>query len=177
MTWVKEYSPLHFYSTQDHIVIMSLRIALFQPEIPQNAGAILRLCACFDAPLEVVEPCGFVWSDRKLKRAGMDYIAKTHVTRHPTWQAFRDAVPGRLVLATTQGAVSAYDFNFQDNDILLFGMESAGVPPAVHDDADARIRIPIRAGTRSLNVSMAAGMILAEALRQTGGLSDTPAPP
>lgn len=149
------------------------RVALYQPDIPQNAGAILRLCACFDVPLEVIEPCGFVWSDAKLRRAGMDYIARAHLTRHANWDTFRAARPGRLVLATTKAADSAYDFAFRADDILLFGSEAAGVPDAVHAAAEARIRIPIRPDARSLNVAMSAGMILAEALRATGGLPHT----
>jgi tRNA (cytidine/uridine-2'-O-)-methyltransferase len=149
---------------------MSLRVALYQPDIPQNAGAILRLCACFGVPLEVIEPCGFVWSDAKLRRAGLDYIAKAALTRHVSWDAFRAAVPGRLVLATTHGSRSAYETGYAPGDVLLFGSESAGVPPSVHAEADLRVRIPIAAGARSLNVAMAAGMVLAEALRVTGGL-------
>lgn len=151
---------------------MTLRVALYQPDIPQNAGAILRLCACFGVPLDVIEPCGFVWSDAKLRRAGMDYIAKTALHRHATWQAFRAAVPGRLILATAHGSNSAYATDYADGDILLFGSESAGVPPSVHAEADLRVRIPIRNETRSLNVAMAAGMVLAEALRTTGGLPE-----
>ncbi|MDF1749744.1 MAG: tRNA (cytidine(34)-2'-O)-methyltransferase [Alphaproteobacteria bacterium] len=147
-----------------------MRVALFHPDIPQNAGAILRLCACFGVPLEVIEPCGFVWSDSKLRRAGMDYIANAHLTRHATWEAFRAARPERLVLATTRGAVSAYGFDYQSDDILLFGSEGSGVTEEVHQAAGARLRIPMRPEARSLNVAMSAGMILAEALRVTGGL-------
>lgn len=146
------------------------RLALYQPDIPQNAGAILRLCACFGVPLEVVEPCGFIWSDAKLRRAGMDYIAQAQLTRHMNWQAFRAARPERLVLATTKGAVSAYEFSYQAGDILLFGSESAGVPSEIHDTVDARVRIPMMPDSRSLNVALSAGMILAEALRVTGAL-------
>lgn len=144
-----------------------MRVALFQPDIPQNAGAILRLCACFDVTLCVIGPCGFVWSDSKLKRAGMDYIAQAHLERFDTWADFRKTHPGRLVLATTRGATSAYGFAYDRHDILLFGSESAGVPDWIHDTVHARIRIPLKTGTRSLNVAMATGMILAEALRVT----------
>ena len=147
-----------------------MRVALFQPDIPQNAGAILRLCACFGVGLDVIEPCGFIWSDAKLRRAGMDYIAKASLTRHMNWQAFRDANPGRIVLATTKGAVSAYGFDYRPDDILLFGSEGAGVPDTVHNNADARIRIPMLPDARSLNVALSAGMILAEGLRATGQL-------
>ncbi len=151
---------------------MTLRVALYQPDIPQNAGAILRLCACFGVPMEVIEPCGFVWSDAKLRRAGMDYIAGVHLTRHASWEAFRQARPERLVLATTQATRSVYGFTYQPDDILLFGSEGAGAPPQVHAAASARLRIPMHPGARSLNVAMSAGMILAEALRATHGLPE-----
>ena len=146
-----------------------MRVALFQPDIPQNAGAILRLCACFDVALDVIGPSGFVWSDAKLKRAGMDYIAQAHLTRFDSWDDFRETVSGRLILATTRGAMNAYGFEYQPDDTLLFGSESAGVPDWVHETVDARIRIPLRADTRSFNVAMSTGMILAEALRVTDG--------
>lgn len=149
-----------------------MRIALHNPEIPQNSGGILRLCACFGIPMDVIEPCGFEWSDSKLRRAGLDYIAKAHLTLYPDWQAFRDARPERLILATTKGSISAYDFPYQSDDILLFGSEGHGVPEHVHTAADARVRIPMRPGLRSFNLAMSAGMILGEALRITGGLPE-----
>lgn len=146
-----------------------MRLALYQPDIPQNAGAILRLAACMDVPLEVIEPCGFVWSDSRMRRAGMDYMEHAALRRHVSWEAFRISVPGRLVLLTTGGATDFTQFAFRKEDILLLGRESAGVPDSVHAAADARLRIPIAAGARSLNVAVAAAMVLGEALRQTAG--------
>ncbi|MEQ8443639.1 MAG: tRNA (cytidine(34)-2'-O)-methyltransferase [Alphaproteobacteria bacterium] len=147
-----------------------MHIALFQPDIPGNTGTILRLAACFSVPVEIIEPCGFVWSDAKLRRAGMDYMELANVTRHMNWAAFCDAVSGRLVLATTKAEQTAFDFAFQPDDILLFGQESAGVPKEIHDAVPNAVKIPMATGARSLNVAMSAGIILAEASRQTGGL-------
>lgn len=147
-----------------------MRIALHNPEIPQNTGGILRLCACFGVPLEIIEPCGFQMTDAKLKRAGMDYIAKAHMTVHPDWESFRAACPGRLLLATTKASESIYDFAFDAEDVLVFGSESSGAPEHVHAAADCRIRIPMRPNIRSFNLAVSAGIILSEALRQTGGL-------
>lgn len=147
-----------------------MRIALFQPDIAGNVGTILRLAACFGAGVDIIEPCGFPFSDRALKRAGLDYGARADVTRHADWAAFRADAAGRLVLLTTRGHVRLPDAGFAADDILLFGSESAGAPAAVHDAADLTVRIPLRPGFRSLNVAVAAGIALAEALRQTGGL-------
>jgi tRNA (cytidine/uridine-2'-O-)-methyltransferase len=145
-----------------------MRLALFEPDIPQNTGSLIRLGACFGVPIDIIEPCGFLWSEPKLKRAGMDYLAEADITRHASWSAFRAARAGaRLVLLTTKGAVDYLDFAFSPSDILLLGRESAGVPPEVHDAADARLLIPMRAGLRSLNVAMAGAIVLSEALRQT----------
>ncbi|GAA0575047.1 tRNA (cytidine(34)-2'-O)-methyltransferase [Rhizomicrobium electricum] len=145
-----------------------MRLALFEPDIPQNTGALIRLGACFGVPVDIIEPCGFLWSEPKLKRAGMDYLGEADITRHASWGRFRAAQTGaRLVLLTTKGAVSYLDFAFAPSDILLLGRESAGVPPEVHDAADARLLIPMRAGLRSLNVAMAGAIVLSEALRQT----------
>lgn len=145
-----------------------MRIALFQPDIPQNTGALIRLAAGFRVGLDIIEPCGFQFTDKGLKRAGMDYLELAAVTRHPSWAAFLASVnDARLVLLTTQGARAYTDFAFRKNDILLLGRESAGVPPEVHARAETRIRIPIH--TRSLNVAMAGAIVLAEALRQTDG--------
>lgn len=147
-----------------------MHLALYQPDIPQNTGALIRLSACFGIPLDIIEPCGFLWSDAKLKRAGMDYLEHAEITRHASWETFRDARCGaRLVLLTTKAEQSYGDFSFQLDDILLLGRESAGVPDFVQETADARLRIPMRAGMRSLNVAMAGAIVLAEALRQTGG--------
>jgi len=150
-----------------------MRIALYQPDIPQNAGAILRLAACLGIAVDIVEPAGFVMSDKQLKRAGMDYLAQVEYVRHAAWPAFLRAVAGlsvpppRLVLATTKAALAYTDFAFRADDILLFGRESAGVPDEVHARCTARIAIPLRPGLRSINVAQAAAMIVGEALRQT----------
>jgi len=149
-----------------------LRLALYEPDIPQNAGAILRLGACFGVPVDIIEPCGFVFDDRRLRRAGLDYLDRAEVSRHSSWQAFLEqrAGRGRLVLLTTAATLRYTDFAFEESDSLLFGRESAGVPEAVHAAADARLVIPLRPGLRSLNVAQAAAIVLGEALRQTGGL-------
>jgi len=148
-----------------------MRLALFQPDIPQNVGACIRLTACFGAPLHLIEPCAFALDDRSLKRAALDYGPLAHMTRHRDWAAFQAERPaGRLVLFTTRGATRLDDFDFAPDDVLLFGRESAGVPEEVHAAADARVLIPIRAETRSLNLSVSAGVALFEALRQTGRL-------
>lgn len=145
-----------------------MRLALYQPDIPQNTGAILRLAACMGVAVDIIEPCGFVWSDRRLRRAGMDYLDQVQLTRHPSWDAFAVARPagGRLVLLTTRAQIAHTDFAFRPDDTLLLGRESAGVPDIVHEAADARIRVPIAAGARSLNVALAAAIVLGEALRQ-----------
>ena len=148
---------------------MNIRLALYQPDIPQNAGALMRLAACCRVPLEVIEPCGFVWSDRHLRRAGMDYADMAMVTRHDSLDAFLHAMSGRIVLLTTRGDCKYTDAKFADGDVLLLGRESAGVPDAVHGVADIRLRVPLAEGTRSLNVALAGAMVLGEALRQTDG--------
>ena len=148
---------------------MTLRLALYQPDIPQNCGTLLRLGACLGVPLDIIEPCGFVLSDRQLKRAGMDYIDLAPLSRHQDYAAFRQALPGRMLLLTTAGDCPYHAFSFKAGDTLLLGRESAGVPQEVHDEADARLVIPLQAGRRSLNVAVAGAMVLGEALRQTGG--------
>jgi tRNA (cytidine/uridine-2'-O-)-methyltransferase len=147
-----------------------MRIALYQPDIAGNVGAILRTAACFGAAVDLIEPMGFAWSDRKLARSGMDYVGQVEVTRHIDWEAFAGAATGRIVLFTTRGAQRIDEAVFAADDILLFGSEGAGVPDEVHNRADLRVIIPMRAGMRSLNVSVSAGVAVAEALRQTGGL-------
>ena len=147
-----------------------VRLALYQPDIPQNAGAMMRLAACFGVPLDLIEPCGFPFDDQRVRRAGMDYIPLLDLTRHTSWAAFLAAGSGRIVLLTTAGDGRHVDFEFRPADRILVGRESAGVPPEVHAAADARIRIPMRPGLRSLNVAQAAAIGLAEALRQTGQL-------
>jgi tRNA (cytidine/uridine-2'-O-)-methyltransferase len=144
-----------------------MRLALYQPDQPGNVGAILRLGACLAMPVDVIMPCGFPFSDRALKRAGMDYAEIVSVARHESWAAFEATRAGRLVLFTTAGDTGLPEAGFEAGDILLFGSESAGVPAEIHDCADLRVRIPQAAGTRSLNLAVAAGIGLAEALRQT----------
>jgi tRNA (cytidine/uridine-2'-O-)-methyltransferase len=151
-----------------------MRIALYEPDIAQNTGTILRLAACLGLQAHLIEPAGFPASDRAFRRAGMDYLDAVAITRHPSWAAFedwRDGDGGRLILFTTGANDSYLDFAYRADDVLLFGRESAGVPEAVHRAADARLRIPMRPGLRSLNVAMAAAMAAGEALRQTGGLA------
>lgn len=144
-----------------------MRIALYQPDQAGNVGTILRLAACLATPVAIIEPCGFPWSDRALKRAGMDYAEMANVTRHADWAAFEATLEGRLVLFTTAGALRLPEARFEPGDTLLFGSESRGAPEEVHARADARVRIPQTPGTRSLNLAVAAGIGVAEALRQT----------
>ncbi|QAY79596.1 tRNA (cytidine(34)-2'-O)-methyltransferase [Sphingosinicella sp. BN140058] len=146
-----------------------MRIALYQPDQAGNVGTIIRLGACLATPVDVIEPCGFPFSDRALKRAGMDYAEVATVTRHPSWAAFAAADVGRLVLFTTAAAEPLPAIRFALGDVLLFGSESSGVPPAVHAAAALRVRIPQASGTRSLNLAVAAGIGIFEALRQTNG--------
>lgn len=143
-----------------------LSIALYQPDIPQNTGAIMRLCACFGLDLHIIEPCGFLLDDRRIRKAGLDYTEGLDYRRHPSWAAFVEAKVGRLVLATTKASQPLGQARFQPGDVILMGRESAGVPDAVADAADLRLRIPMRADQRSLNVAMSAGILAAEALRQ-----------
>ncbi|WP_412178328.1 tRNA (cytidine(34)-2'-O)-methyltransferase [Rhizobium sp. PL01] len=150
----------------------SLRIALYQPDIPGNTGTILRLAACLGLAVDIIEPAGFDLSDKNLKRAGMDYIASVTLTRHVNWERFEEArleQGRRLVLASTKAAEPYTRFSFQPNDTLLFGRESAGVPDHVHDKADGRIIVPMVEGQRSLNVAMSVAMIAGEAIRQVNG--------
>ena len=146
-----------------------MRLALFQPDQAGNVGAAMRLAACLGVPLDVIEPCGFPWGEKAIRRAGMDYGEIANVTRHGDWDAFVGALPGRLVLLTTSGGAALPDAKFHVEDTLLMGSESAGAPPFVHERADLRVRIPLAAGARSLNLAVAAGIALAEALRQIGG--------
>jgi len=146
-----------------------MRVALYQPDIAGNVGTILRLCTCLDVGVDLIEPMGFAWGDRALARAGMDYLDTAQVVRHVDWQAFEAQLPGRIVLLTTQGGVRIDEAGFQADDVLLMGSESAGVPQQVHARADLAVRIPLAGGMRSLNVAVAAGIALGEALRQTGG--------
>lgn len=154
-----------------------MRLALYEPDIPQNTGTILRLGACLDVPVDIIEPCGFAFSERSLQRAGLDYLDQVQMVRHLSWDHFLQAsrpipeppggLSGRLVLLTTRAPLTYTDFAFERDDILLLGRESAGVPDAVHDAVDHRVTIPIAPGLRSLNIAVAAAMVLGEAMRQT----------
>lgn len=146
-----------------------MRIALFQPDIPGNVGAILRLSACFGVPVDIIEPCGFPFSDKRLRRSGMDYADHVDLTRHADWATFTSASAGRIVLMSSHGDTRLPDVAFQPDDILLFGSESAGVPEFVRDSATLAVRIPMMPGLRSLNLAVSAGIALTEALRQTKG--------
>ena len=146
-----------------------MRLALFQPDIPQNVGAALRLGACLSVPIDVIEPCGFPLSDAGVRRAAMDYGALAQMTRHAGWADFLAAPErkeGRLILFTTKGAAPLHGFQFQTGDTLLFGRESSGAPPEVHEAADARLFIPLAPGARSLNLTVSAAIALSEGLRQ-----------
>lgn len=145
-----------------------MRLALYEPDIPQNTGTLMRLAACFNLPVDIIEPCGFIFNDQKMRRAGMDYLDIVDYTRHDSWKKFYARHQGRIVLLTTKGSEPYQKFTFRNDDILLLGRESAGVPDNVHHSADARLRIPMRADTRSINVAMAGAIVLGEALRQTG---------
>jgi len=148
-----------------------MRIALFEPEIAGNVGAVLRLGACLGAAVDLIEPMGFEWDDRRVRRAAMDYIDHVSVARHAGFDAFRATLgSGRLVLFTTKASHSAYDFDFIADDVLLFGKESGGVPPAVAEACDARVRLPMRPQVRSMNLATSAALALGEALRQTASL-------
>lgn len=153
-----------------------MRLVLYEPDIPQNTGAMLRLAACLGVAVDLIEPCGFILDDRRLRRAGMDYIESVDLARHRSWAAFQESrggqAAGRLLLLTTAGTRPYTAFAFRADDSVMVGSESRGAPPAVHEAADARLVIPMRAGLRSLNVALAAAMVLGEALRQTGGLAE-----
>ena len=152
-----------------------MRLALFQPDIPQNTGTLLRLGACLDIELDIIEPCGFIFSERTLKRAGMDYLDMVRYRRHHSWEHFlqyRAEHPeeyGRIVLLTTHASEPYYNFEFRPNDIILMGRESAGVPEEVHQTADARLLIPMNHNARSINVAVSAVIVVGECLRQVNG--------
>ena len=150
------------------------RLALYQPDIPQNAGTLLRLGACTGVPVDIIEPCGFILDDRRMKRSVMDYADHVDMVRHISWNAFQMQRRGRLVLLTTRAAVPYTQIDYHPDDILLLGQESAGVPDEVQDAVDLRVLIPMRPGTRSLNVAVAAAMVLGEVLRQVGSAADSP---
>ncbi|MDD9878709.1 MAG: tRNA (cytidine(34)-2'-O)-methyltransferase [Magnetovibrio sp.] len=146
-----------------------VRLALFEPDIPPNTAAVLRTCACLGVAAEIIEPCGFVFGGRPMRRAGMDYLDRVEITHHEDWAAFRTAYPeSRRILLTTAAPTLYTEFTFEAGDILVCGRETAGVPDHVHAAADARVIVPMAAGMRSLNVAAAAAMVLGEALRQLG---------
>lgn len=146
-----------------------LRIALYQPDIPQNVGAAIRLCACLGIALDIIEPCGFPWDDKKIRQSGMDYIDQADVTRHNSWDAFKQThADKRLILMTTKASVPYSDIKFNKNDILIAGRESAGVPESIHQEIKTRVKIPMYGKARSLNIINATSMITGEALRQIG---------
>lgn len=149
-----------------------MRLALFQPDQPGNVGAMVRLSACLGVPIDVIEPCGFPFSLRAVKRSALDYGEHADVSAHIDWAAFRAARPGRLILLTTRGSVAHSSARYEADDILLVGQESVGAPEHVHAAAGLRVRIPLAPGLRSLNVAIAAAMVLGEALRQTGGFPE-----
>ncbi len=154
-----------------------MRLALFEPDIPQNTATLLRLAACLDVAADIIEPCGFVLGEARFRRAGLDYLDAVDLTRHPSWRAYRawrdrGGRGGRLVLLTTRAQVPYTDFAFRPDDTLMVGRESAGVPGDVAAAADARVRVPMAKGRRSLNVAVAAAMVLGEALRQTKGFPE-----
>ena len=150
-----------------------MRLVLYQPDIPQNAGTLLRLAACWAVPVDLIEPCGFLWDDRRLRRSGMDYLEGVDLIRHSSWRAYlAAATPGRLLLLTTKASRRHLDFDFRPDDRLMVGQESSGVPDEVHEQAAERLRIPMAPGLRSMNVALAAGVVLGEALRQTEGFPE-----
>ncbi len=149
----------------------SMQLALFEPDIPQNTGSLIRLAACMGVPLHIIEPCGFPFDDKRMRRTAMDYFDLAQITRHTSWQKFAETKKGRLILLTTRAEKSYAAFAFAPDDILLLGRESSGVPDHVREAADARIKIPIQKQARSLNVAQAASMVLGEALRQTSGFA------
>jgi tRNA (cytidine/uridine-2'-O-)-methyltransferase len=156
-----------------------MRVALFQPDIAANTAAAIRLCACLDVPLAIVEPCGFVWDERRLRRVGLDYLQHARLARFASWPVFeaaRRAAGERLVLLTTRAGDSYHRVRYRADDVLLVGRESAGAPEMVHAAADLRVRVPMAPGRRSLNVVTALAIVLGEALRQTGGFA-APEPP
>lgn len=144
-----------------------INLALYQPDIPQNVGAAMRLCACLDVPLHIIEPCGFPWNDKKIRTSAMDYVDHIKLQKHSSWEAFQSTnAPRRLILMSTKTSLPYTDFSFRPDDILIAGSESSGVPPEIHACIEAQVTIPMASGLRSLNVINAAAMVLGEALRQ-----------
>ena len=154
-----------------------MRLGLFEPDIPQNAASLIRTCACLGVGIDIIEPCGFLFSEAGFKRAGMDYLELAELVRHRSWEAFRGVNRARLVLLTTKATLSYTAFSYRPDDVLLLGRESAGVPDYVHDAAAARLHIPMRETLRSINVAQAGAMVLGEALRQTSQFTSRTSPP
>lgn len=145
-----------------------MHLAAYQPDIPQNTGALIRLCASFSTPLELIEPFGFLWDEKKIRISAMDYFDAARITRHSSWEKFKENMTGkRIILLSTKASIPYTDFNFQEDDILLLGRESAGVPDDVHQELAHRVKIPLNPHCRSINMAMAGAIVLAEALRQT----------
>ena len=144
-----------------------MRLALFEPDIPQNTGALIRLGACLGVAVDIIEPCGFLWSYERLCRTGMAYLDRAEIVRHVSWQDFFGSLAGRLILLTTRAERSYTGFMFKKNDTLMLGRESEGVPEHVHEAVHARLRVPMQSGLRSLNVAQAGAIVLGEAMRQT----------
>jgi len=155
-----------------------MRVALYEPDIPQNAGTIMRMAACLGVAVDLIEPCGFLLGDRQFRRAGMDYLDTLELERHASWDAFigirRKSAESRLVLLTTRAEIPYAAFRFRPGDVLMAGRESSGVPQSVHGSVDARLVVPMMPGSRSLNVAVALSMVLGEALRQTDGFGALP---
>jgi tRNA (cytidine/uridine-2'-O-)-methyltransferase len=166
---------LLFHVQDNLLIIKAMFMTLFEPDIPQNMGSMIRLAACMDVPLHIIEPCGFPFDDRRMRRVAMDYYDATQLQRHSSWQKFIDyqqerrcaTSPSRLVLLTTRATLPYTEFTFMPDDALLFGRESSGVPEYVRQACDNQVRIPVHPGVRSLNLVQAASMVLGEALRQT----------
>ncbi|HEY8963941.1 MAG TPA: tRNA (cytidine(34)-2'-O)-methyltransferase [Alphaproteobacteria bacterium] len=145
-------------------------LAFYQPDIPQNVGAAMRLTACLDVPLHIIEPTAFPWKEAEFRRSGMDYVAHTTLIKHSSWEAFlKNIAQARTILVETDGAIPLWDFTFEDGDILILGRESAGVPKDIYEQVDASVMIPMKPGLRSMNVVTAASFVLSEAIRQTRG--------
>ena len=150
-----------------------MRVALYQPDIPQNTGTVLRMAACLGLPVEVIEPCGFVWGGKHMRRSGMDYLDQVDVTRHLDWPAFQGALAGqRRVLLTTKSDQPYTEFQFEPGDIVMLGRESAGVPDDVHNAVDVRLTIPLKPNLRAFNLAVATAMVTGEALRQLDGFPE-----
>lgn len=145
-----------------------MHLAAYQPDIPQNTGALIRLCASFSTPLDLIEPFGFLWDEKKIRISAMDYFDAACITRHSSWEKFKETVANkRIILLSTKASVPYTEFSFQKDDVLLLGRESAGVPDEVHQELVHRVRIPLNPNCRSINMAMAGAIVLAEALRQT----------